>query len=85
MVNAGAVNGAAPCVPHAHFCEIFRAFARFLRLQNPFKYIRRFEINHKTVHFCLPAARAMSGGSVYYQCASHPLTLQKGAFPIMAS
>jgi len=50
MIKTGVVNGAAPCVRQAHFCEFFRDSGRFLRLQNPFKYIGGFEINHKTVH-----------------------------------
>jgi len=29
-----------------HFCEIFRDSGRILRLQNPFKYTRNFNLNH---------------------------------------
>jgi hypothetical protein len=58
MVNTGVVNGAASCVRQALFREFFRALGRFPRLWNPFKYIGGFEINHKTVHPPLSAARA---------------------------
>jgi hypothetical protein len=34
-----------------HFCEFFPAFATIPRFQNPFKYIRRFDVNPETVHF----------------------------------
>ena len=47
MVNAPVVNARAACVLHALFCEIFRALGRFLRLQNPLKYIGNFAVNHK--------------------------------------
>jgi hypothetical protein len=50
MVNAGMVNGAPPYFSPATFCESFPVFARILPFQNPFKYIRRLAINHKTAH-----------------------------------
>ena len=32
-------------------CEFFPAFATNPQFQNPFKYKRRFDLNHETVHF----------------------------------
>jgi hypothetical protein len=51
MVNGCVVNVRRPCEFRAHFREIFRVLGRFPRLQNTFKYIRRFNINQETVHF----------------------------------
>ena len=56
MVNDGVVNARKACAFRAHFCEIFRVSGRIPRFQNPFKYIRRFDLNHETVHSALGAA-----------------------------
>ena len=42
MVNAGMVNGRRSYFMPRHFREIFRNSGRFPRLQNPFKYTRKF-------------------------------------------
>jgi hypothetical protein len=54
MVNARMVNAGVPCVFPPHFCEIFRDSGRISRLRNPFKYIRNFHLNRKTVHLSGP-------------------------------
>jgi len=51
MVNVCVVNLRRPYEFRAHFREIFRVSGRFSRLQNTFKYSRRFNINQETVHF----------------------------------
>jgi hypothetical protein len=50
MVNAGKVNGKARYFSPAAFCESFRVFGQIPRFQNPFKYTRKFNVNHETVH-----------------------------------
>jgi hypothetical protein len=79
MVNSGLVN-AEPCgVFHANFREFFRFFARFLRSENPFNYIRNFNINQKTPH---PPPHA-PGRLRQFTCKTNRLpsfTFQKGAF-----
>jgi hypothetical protein len=57
MVNTGMVNAQGTCSEYAHFCKIFAVSGRIPRLQNPFKYTRRFDLNHKTVHSALGVVR----------------------------
>jgi hypothetical protein len=45
MVNAGVVNGGSSYFSPPRFCESFADLGRILRLQNPFKYTRNFNIN----------------------------------------
>jgi len=45
MVNTDTVNARAACVFHAHFCEFFLFFARFLHSKSTVKYSRIFDIN----------------------------------------
>jgi hypothetical protein len=51
MVNARMVNAQSSYFSPATFCESFRVFGQIPRFQNPFKYTRKFNVNHKTVHF----------------------------------
>ena len=51
MVNARMVNAESSYFSPATFCESFRVFGQIPRFQNPFKYTRKFNVNHKTVHF----------------------------------
>jgi hypothetical protein len=46
MVNARMVNARGSYFSPTAFCESFRVFGRIPRFQNPFKYTRRFQINH---------------------------------------
>ena len=57
MVNARMVNAHPAYFPPPSFCEFFPALGRFLRLQNPIKYVCRFNINHNNSSDELPAMR----------------------------
>jgi hypothetical protein len=50
MVNIGKVNGELSRSFLPYFCEFFLVLGRFLRFENPFKYKRDCEINHKAAH-----------------------------------
>ena len=67
MVNAGLVNVTVRDFLPAGFCESSRVFGRIPRSKIPFKYTRRFNVNHITVH-------SAPGGGLrqYLFIASHP-------------
>jgi hypothetical protein len=58
MVNWAMVNAGPSCSERADFCIIFAVSGRFLHFKNPFKYMKRFEINHDTVHLLRPSKAA---------------------------
>ena len=63
MFNAEMVNARPRIFCPRHFREFFRAFATNPRFQNPFKYVRRFNVNPETVHF-LP--RGATGWRIFH-------------------
>jgi hypothetical protein len=69
MVNSGMVNGPKSYFPPPCFCESFAVLGRIPRFQNPVKYVRRFEVNHKTVH----PARASAVRRRYFSRFINPL------------
>ncbi len=83
MVNAGLVNGRESHLPPPLFRESFPVLGRISHFQNPFKYKRIREINHKTAH---PAShpRPVARFSPFIPWHILPLRFQKGPFPIIA-
>jgi len=70
MVNFSMVNAKSLCDFYANFREFFRFFARFLRPENTFNYIRNFTINQKMPH---PPPHA-PGRLRQFACKTHRLT-----------
>ena len=74
MVNAGSKRGFL-----REFPRFLRVFARFLRSQNPFKYIRSFNVYHKIARRALSMPDCVQIIMCNYKILA-AFTFQKGAF-----
>lgn len=50
MVNAAVVNGRVNIFRRRLYANLTPAFGRILRLENPLKYTRSFNVNRKVLH-----------------------------------
>ncbi len=80
MVNARMVNARGSRNLSLHSGEISRVLARISRFENPFKYIRGFEINYKAAHPACWHARIASK-TAFKNKRLFTLKLPKGALP----